>query len=144
MKEYRQYKVGDRVVALASTMIGTVTTVMPSDVTGRNAYMVKYDDSLELSAMDWQLAAPDETVYTVVVDDQGDDGSWNLKTDSVYRSLDKAKERVKQIADSWRDLVGGYEDKYEVEQDDTSFLAWLEGEFTQDHYAVVVNANRLE
>lgn len=144
MKEYRQYQVGDRVVALASTMIGTVTKVTPSDVTGRNAYMVKYDDGLELSAMDWQLSAPDETVYTVVLDDQGDDGSWYLKTDGVYRSLDKAKERIGQIADSWRDLVGCYEDKYEIEQDDISFLAWLEGEFTQDHYAAVVNACRIE
>lgn len=144
MKEYRQYKVGDRVIHMSMVETGVVTKVTPSNVAGSNAYMVQYADGHESSAMDWQLAAPEDVVYSVVVNNHNDDGSSYLNCDTVTKNIEHAKERVSQLADQWRDIVGKYAEYYETEQDDLSFSAWKDGYYNDDHYVVVINANRLE
>lgn len=146
MKEYKQFSVGDAVVILRNAQTGKVVETRPSNIDGRNAYMVKYRDGDTVkttSFMDWMLAAPEETVYTVVVEDYNDDGSSDLRCDTVTKDIDYAKLCVLQLAEQWRELVGEWADRYEIEQDDLSFSAWKDGYYNDDHYNVVVNANRL-
>lgn len=147
MKDYKQFSVGDAVVILRKSQIGKVVETKPSNIDGRNAYMVEYRDGDAVkteSFMDWQLAAPEETVYSVVVEDFTDDGIFDLRCDTVTKYIDYAKLRVVQLADNWRDLTGKYVDEYETEQGELSFSAWKDGYYNDDHYNVVVNANRLE
>lgn len=147
MKEYRQFNVGDAVVVLRKAQIGKVVETKPSNIDGRNAYMVEYRDGDAVkteSFMDWQLASPEDTVYSVVVEDFTDDGIFDLRCDTVTKYIDYAKLRVVQLAEQWRENIDKWADLYETEQDELSFSAWKDGYYNDDHYNVVVNANRLE
>lgn len=139
MKDYKQFSVGDTVIKLASFRTGTVTEVAPS-----NAYKVQYTDGHTEYAMDWQLASPEDVVYSVIITDYCDDGNSDLRCDTVTRNIEYAKQRVTQLAADWRDFTGNFADQYETEQDDLSFSAWKDGYYNDDHYVVVVKANRLE
>jgi hypothetical protein len=147
MKDYRQFNAGDAVVILREAQTGKVVETRPSHIDGMNAYMVEYRDGDTVkteSFMDWMLAAPEDTVYSVVVEDFTDDGIFDLRCDTVTRYIDYAKLRVVQLADDWRELVSEIADRYETEQDELSFSAWKDGYYNDDHYNVVVNAKRLE
>lgn len=147
MKAYRQFNVGDAVVVLHKAQTGKVVETRPSGPDGSNAYLVEYRDGDTVktaSFKDWMLAAQEDTVYSVVVEDYNDDGSSDLQCDTVTKYIDYAKLRVVQLAEQWRELVGEWADRYETEQDELSFSAWKDGYYNDDHYNVVVNAKRLE
>lgn len=142
--EYPKFRVGDRVVVLATAKEAEVAAFKPSETGAGYNYTFKYDDGSERTLPEWALANPEEVVYCVVWDEASDDGCNSLDAGGAYRKRENAVKRLADIADQWRENMGGYADAYETETDDGCFEAWRDGYYNDDHFAARIAACRLE
>lgn len=85
-----------------------------------------------------------QLIYSVVSYSFMDGYDDSLKVELVTLDKAKALAKVKELADAFKKDVADNIDEYSISEDEGSFSAWRDAEFTLDHYDVIAYQNELQ